>query len=99
MSKPSDPILEGCACPACRGGYTRGYLHYLLRARELTALRLVTLHNLSFIARLMEIGALICKPKNPNCPKCPLRNQCFAFRNGAIDSLSPRGVSSRCGRS
>ena len=49
-----DPILEGCACPACRGGYTRGYLHYLLRARELTALRLVTLHNLSFIARLME---------------------------------------------
>ena len=27
---------------------------YLLRAGELTALRLVTLHNLSFIARLME---------------------------------------------
>ena len=29
------------------------YLHYLLRARELTGPRLVTLHNLSFIARLM----------------------------------------------
>jgi A/G-specific adenine glycosylase len=39
-----------------------------------------------FNQALMEIGALICKPKNPNCPKCPLRNQCFAFRNGAIDS-------------
>ncbi len=48
-----DPILDGCPCPACSGGFTRGYLHYLLRARELTALRLVTLHNLSFIARLM----------------------------------------------
>ena len=41
-----EPILEGCPCPACSRGYTRAYLHYLLRARELTALRLVTLHNL-----------------------------------------------------
>jgi queuine tRNA-ribosyltransferase len=49
-----DPILEGCGCPACEGGFSRGYLHYLLRARELTGLRLVTLHNLWFIARLME---------------------------------------------
>ncbi len=49
-----EPILEGCPCPACAGGYTRAYLHYLLRAGELTAARLITLHNLSFIARLME---------------------------------------------
>ncbi|HEY2260483.1 MAG TPA: tRNA-guanine(34) transglycosylase, partial [Solirubrobacteraceae bacterium] len=37
----------------CAAGFSRAYLHYLLRARELTGLRLVTLHNLSFIARLM----------------------------------------------
>jgi queuine tRNA-ribosyltransferase len=49
----TEPILDGCPCPACSRGYTRGYVHYLLRAREVTALRLVTLHNLSFIARLM----------------------------------------------
>jgi queuine tRNA-ribosyltransferase len=49
-----EPILGGCPCPACAGGYSRAYLHYLLRAGELTALRLITLHNLSFIARLME---------------------------------------------
>ena len=48
------PILEGCPCPACAAGFSRGYLHYLLRAGELTAMRLVTLHNLSFIARLMR---------------------------------------------
>jgi queuine tRNA-ribosyltransferase len=47
------PILDGCPCPACAAGYSRAYLHYLLRAGELTALRLVTLHNLSFVARLM----------------------------------------------
>ena len=50
----AEPILDGCPCPACAGGFSRAYLHYLLRARELTGLRLVTLHNLSFIARLME---------------------------------------------
>ena len=48
------PILDGCPCPACSGGFTRAYLHYLLRAHEITALRLVTLHNLTFIAQLME---------------------------------------------
>ena len=47
-----EPILDGCPCPACSAGFSRAYLHYLLRAGELTALRLVTLHNLSFIARL-----------------------------------------------
>jgi queuine tRNA-ribosyltransferase len=50
----NEPILEGCSCPACAAGFSRAYLHYLLRARELTGLRLVTLHNLSFIAQLMR---------------------------------------------
>jgi queuine tRNA-ribosyltransferase len=49
-----EPILDGCGCPACAAGFSRGYLHYLLRAREVTGMRLVTLHNLWFIARLME---------------------------------------------
>jgi queuine tRNA-ribosyltransferase len=49
-----EPILDGCGCPTCSEGFSRGYLHYLLRAGELTALRLVTLHNLWFIARLMD---------------------------------------------
>jgi queuine tRNA-ribosyltransferase len=47
-------IMEGCPCPACAGGHSRAYLRYLLRARELTGMRLLTLHNLSFIARLMR---------------------------------------------
>ncbi|MGI8714627.1 MAG: tRNA guanosine(34) transglycosylase Tgt [Solirubrobacteraceae bacterium] len=48
-----EPILDGCPCPACAQGFSRAYLHYLLRAHELTVMRLITLHNLSFIARLM----------------------------------------------
>jgi queuine tRNA-ribosyltransferase len=48
-----EAVMEGCPCPACRGGHTRGYLCYLMRNRELTGVRLLTLHNLAFIARLM----------------------------------------------
>jgi queuine tRNA-ribosyltransferase len=46
-------LMDDCPCPACDGGFTRGYLRYLLKARELTGQRLVTMHNLSFLARLM----------------------------------------------
>jgi len=46
--------MEGCPCPACAAGHPRGYLRYLLKSRELTGLRLITLHNLAFVARVME---------------------------------------------
>jgi queuine tRNA-ribosyltransferase len=48
-----EPIAAGCPCPACRE-HTRGYIHYLIRAGELTAKRLLTLHNLTFMGELME---------------------------------------------
>jgi queuine tRNA-ribosyltransferase len=47
------PLIDGCPCPACAGGLSRGYLHYLARSREQSGARLLTLHNLTFIARLM----------------------------------------------
>src|SRR3954471_24548144 len=48
-----EPIADGCPCPACRD-HTRGYIHYLVREKELTGARLVTLHNLTFMALLMD---------------------------------------------
>ena len=48
-----EPLMEGCPCPACELGLSRGYYRYLAKARELTGMRLVTLHNLAFVARLM----------------------------------------------
>jgi queuine tRNA-ribosyltransferase len=46
--------MDGCPCPACALGLTRGYLRYLARARELTGMRLLTLHNLAFVERVMR---------------------------------------------
>jgi queuine tRNA-ribosyltransferase len=47
------PIAEGCPCEACTG-YSRAYLHYLARSKELTGARLLTLHNLTYLTQLTE---------------------------------------------
>jgi queuine tRNA-ribosyltransferase len=51
------PLDEGCDCLACRR-YSRAYLHHLFATRDGAAMRLLTLHNLRFMARLMTaLGA------------------------------------------
>jgi queuine tRNA-ribosyltransferase len=49
------PLVEGCPCAAC-GRYDRDYLNYLSRAEELTAVRLLCLHNLTYM-ELLAAGA------------------------------------------
>ncbi len=46
------PLDDGCPCPACRH-YTRAYLRHLFKAGEMLGPRLVSLHNLTFMARLV----------------------------------------------
>jgi tRNA-guanine transglycosylase len=47
------PIDEGCDCATCRS-YSRAYLRHLLKANEQLGQQLATVHNLRFMARLME---------------------------------------------
>ena len=35
-----------------------------------------------FNQAIMELGALICKPRNPDCLNCPLKDTCMAFNEG-----------------
>lgn len=35
-----------------------------------------------FAQAFMELGALVCKPKSPNCPECPWQNCCVGHRQG-----------------
>ena len=39
----------------------------------------------------MELGALVCLPKNPLCRQCPLLHGCFAFRHGQDRLLPVKG--------
>jgi len=33
---------------------------------------------------MMDLGAGICLPRNPNCPDCPIINKCAAFKNKTV---------------
>jgi len=39
---------------------------------------------------LMELGALVCKPKHPECPACPLKTHCRASEGGQIGDFPRR---------
>ncbi|MBK8049265.1 MAG: tRNA guanosine(34) transglycosylase Tgt [Anaerolineales bacterium] len=47
------PVDETCDCLCCTR-YTRGYMHHLHHANEAVFQRLATIHNLRFMARLVE---------------------------------------------
>src|SRR5580658_9974888 len=36
---------------------------------------------------MMELGALICLPRQPKCPACPLRRDCFALRHNRVEDF------------
>jgi queuine tRNA-ribosyltransferase len=46
------PLDADCACPTC-AGYSRAYLHHIVRAGEILAAMLLTTHNLRYYQDLM----------------------------------------------
>ena len=40
---------------------------------------------------LMELGALICTPRNPQCLICPVQKLCVAFKENRVDELPNLG--------
>lgn len=43
-----------------------------------------------FNQAMMELGALVCRPKNPTCGPCPLQRFCRAYGEKQIDSFPRR---------
>ncbi len=41
----------------------------------------------TFNQAMMELGALICTPKNPLCLFCPVQEHCEAFEQGTVEQL------------
>jgi A/G-specific adenine glycosylase len=44
-------------------------------------------HVGDFNQALMELGAIICTPQAPDCPKCPLKGECLARREGLQEHI------------
>jgi queuine tRNA-ribosyltransferase len=51
------PLQDGCPCPACTR-FSRAYVSHLIRQDELLGMRLLTLHNLSFLIELCRSARL-----------------------------------------
>jgi queuine tRNA-ribosyltransferase len=51
MRRDTRPLDADCACETCRA-YSRGYLRHLFAAEEILGLRLLSLHNVTFLVRL-----------------------------------------------
>lgn len=43
-----------------------------------------------FNQAIMDLGAMVCKPKNPDCYKCPLSSGCLAFHSKTIEVIPVR---------
>jgi queuine tRNA-ribosyltransferase len=52
MAEDPRPIDPECACPTC-SRWSRGYLRHLLVVNEPTVLRLLSIHNLTYVLNLM----------------------------------------------
>jgi queuine tRNA-ribosyltransferase len=52
FAEDSGPLDPDCACPVCHG-WSRAYLHHLVRAGEILGAMLMTEHNLYFYQALM----------------------------------------------
>jgi len=51
--KDREPLDADCMCPVCQS-YKRNYICHLLKAREITALKLLTFHNLFYFNNFVE---------------------------------------------
>ena len=47
----------------------------------------ISLRPSDYAQALMELGALICKPKKPECNKCPISKNCKSYRKKDFDLL------------
>ncbi|WP_431862119.1 tRNA guanosine(34) transglycosylase Tgt [Micrococcus terreus] len=47
------PLMEGCDCYAC-AHYTRAYIHHLIKAKEMVAHTLLSIHNERFTVNLVD---------------------------------------------
>jgi A/G-specific adenine glycosylase len=76
-----------------------GYRGNINKASSLQFLRKITLELLpqeeSWIAAeaLIELGAKICKPKNPLCNQCPLKKDCYSNLHQCQDQIPIKSTS------
>lgn len=52
-AEDASPIEPDCTCQTCKN-YSKGYIHHLIKAHELLAFTLITIHNVAFMNRYLK---------------------------------------------
>ncbi len=60
------------------------------RARAAELVQQAGAHAPHWSAAVMELGALVCTARNPDCAQCPVRSQCTWYQAGQPASVIPR---------
>ena len=54
---------------------------------DLSAKSLPADHFQIYTQGIMDLGAMVCLPKNPNCRICPIVSRCYAYQNDLVDEI------------
>ena len=46
----------------------------------------------SYTQGLMDLGATVCRRRQPSCPECPVRKSCIALKRGRVEALPERSL-------
>lgn len=71
-------VLSRCFLIDTAINSTRGIKEFAQLADSLLDSKNAGDHNQA----LMEVGAMVCKPKNPKCDECPINSKCLSFEKG-----------------
>ena len=50
------------------------------------------LHCADYTQAIMDFGATVCTPKNPECITCPLNQHCMAYINNAVEKYPEKSI-------
>ncbi len=90
--KDTLPLDPGCSCGTCQS-FSRAYLRFLIKGREILGLRLVSLHNVYFYMKLMkEIREAIATGTLGEFRKRRGRPMCLPNRNVGAGPCARPGV-------
>jgi len=73
-------VLSRCFLVDTAINSTKGKKEFTILANSLLDVNNAGDHNQA----IMEIGALVCKPKNPQCETCPINSKCLSYANGTM---------------
>jgi A/G-specific adenine glycosylase len=73
-------VLSRCFLVNTAINSTKGKKEFTILANSLLDVNNAGDHNQA----IMEIGALVCKPKNPQCATCPINSKCLSYADGTM---------------